>query len=151
MCVCVCVCVCARTHVCHAVLNCFSCVQLFATPWAVDCQAPLSMGFSRHKYQSGWPCPPPGDLPDPGIEPSSLMSSALAGGFFTTSTTWEAYIYIYMYLDPESPSPSSHTQNRDSFWIWLSFSCGLQVRPVLTERHCRKLKMSQRLERPWSY
>ena len=41
------------------------------------------MGFSEHEYWSGSPCPPPGDLPDPGIEPLSLMSPALAGGFFT--------------------------------------------------------------------
>ena len=47
------------------------------------------MEFSRQEYWSGLPCPPPGDLPIPGIEPSSLMSPALAGGFFTTSTTWE--------------------------------------------------------------
>ena len=50
-------------------------------------QAPLSKGFSRQEYWSGLPCPPPGDLPDPGIEPASLMSPALAGGFFTTSST----------------------------------------------------------------
>jgi len=43
------------------------------------------MGFSRQEYWSGLPCSPPGDLPDPGIEPTSLMSPALAGGFFTTS------------------------------------------------------------------
>ena len=47
------------------------------------------MEFSRQEYWSGLSCPPPGDLPDPGIEPSSLMSPALAGGFFTTSATWE--------------------------------------------------------------
>ena len=46
-------------------------VQLFATPWTVARQAPLSMGFSRQEYWSGLPCPPPGDLPDPGIEPRS--------------------------------------------------------------------------------
>ena len=46
------------------------------------------MGFSRQEYWSGLPCPPPGDLPDPGIEPASLTSSALAGGFSTTSATW---------------------------------------------------------------
>ena len=51
------------------VLNHFSLVQLFATLWAVACHAPLSMGFSRQKYWSGLPCPPPGDPPDPGIEP----------------------------------------------------------------------------------
>jgi len=48
------------------------------------------MGFSRQEYWSGLPCPAPGDLPDPGIEPGTLKSPALAGGFFTTSTTWEA-------------------------------------------------------------
>ena len=48
------------------------------------------MGFSRQEYFSGLPCPPSGDLPNPGIEPVSLMSPTLAGGFFTTSATWEA-------------------------------------------------------------
>ena len=66
-------------------LSCFSHVLLFATLWTIACQAPLSMGFSRQEYWSGLPCSPPGDLPDPGIEPTSLMSPALAGGFFTTS------------------------------------------------------------------
>ena len=47
---------------------------LFATPWSVALQAPLSMGFSRQEYWSWLPCPPPGDLPDPGIKPVSLMS-----------------------------------------------------------------------------
>ena len=56
----------------------------------VALQAPLSMGFSRQEYWNGLPCPPPGDLPHPGIEPVSLMSPELAGRFFTTSTTWEA-------------------------------------------------------------
>ena len=53
-------------------------------------QAPLSMGFSRQEYWSGLPCHPPGDLPDPRIESGSLVSPALAGGFFTPSATWEA-------------------------------------------------------------
>ena len=60
------------------------------TLWTVARQAPLSMGFSRQEYWSGLPFPPPGDLPDPGIKPESLMSPALAGGFFTSSTAWEA-------------------------------------------------------------
>ena len=57
----------------------------------MDCtrQAPLSMGFSRQEYQSGLPCPPPGDLPYPGIESLSLKSPSLAIEFFTTSSTWE--------------------------------------------------------------
>ena len=58
--------------------------------WTIVCKAPLSVGFSKQEYWSGLPCSPPGDLPDPGIEPTSLASPALAGGFFTTSTTWEA-------------------------------------------------------------
>ena len=62
----------------------------FATPWTAAHQARLSMGFSRQEYWSGLPCPPPGDLPNPGIEPTSPVSPALAGGFFTTGTTWEA-------------------------------------------------------------
>ena len=56
-----------------------SCPAL-VTLWTVARQAPLSMEFSREEYGDGLPCPPPGDLPDPGIEPVSLMSSALAGG-----------------------------------------------------------------------
>jgi len=55
--------------------------------WTVACQAPLSMGFSRQEYWSGLPCPSPGDLPGPGIEPVSPGFPALAGRFFTTSTT----------------------------------------------------------------
>ena len=51
------------------------------TPWTIVCQAPLSMGFSRQEYWSGFPFPSPGDLSDPGIKPTS---PALAGGFFTT-------------------------------------------------------------------
>ena len=54
-----------------------SCVQLFAIPWTVAHQTPLSMGFSRQEYCSGLPCPSPGDLPDPGMEPASLASPAL--------------------------------------------------------------------------
>jgi len=50
------------------------------------------VGFSRQEYWSGLPYPPPGDLPDPEIKPVSLMSPALAGGFFTTRATWEARI-----------------------------------------------------------
>ena len=59
--------------------------------YSMDCSVPgSSMGFSRQEYWSGLPCPPPGDLPHPGIEPVSLRSPALVGDFFTTSATWEA-------------------------------------------------------------
>ena len=57
-----------------SVLSRFSGVCLFVTPWTVAHQAPLSMGFSRREYWSGLPCPPPGALPDPGIEPASYVS-----------------------------------------------------------------------------
>ena len=78
-------------------LSHFSRVQLFVTPWTVTCQAPLSMGFSRQEYWSGLPCLPPGDLPKPEIDLSSLMSPALAGRFFTTSTTWETNLLSVLY------------------------------------------------------
>ena len=64
-------------------------------PWTVANQAPLSMGFSRQGYWSGLPCPPPGDLPDPQTELTSLVSPALPGTFFTTSTIWEAHTVLY--------------------------------------------------------
>ena len=64
-----------------------SCVRLFEAPGTVAHQASLCMEFSKQEYWSGLPFPSQGDLPDPGIEPGF---SALAGGFFTTSTTWEA-------------------------------------------------------------
>ena len=60
---------------------------LTATPWTTAQQAPLSVEFFMQEYWSGLPCPPPGDLPNPGIKPVSPASPALAGGFFTTSTT----------------------------------------------------------------
>ena len=69
------------------------------------------MGFSRQEYWSGLPCPPPGDLPDTGIEYVSLMSPALANGFFTISVTWEA---------PKHPPPLGTTD-----LIPFSMSLGL--------------------------
>ena len=56
--------------------------RVFATPWTVALQVPLTMGFSRQEYWSGLPFPSPGDLPGPGIEP---VSPVLAGQFFTTA------------------------------------------------------------------
>ena len=79
----------------HACVHGFSRVWLFATLWTVACQAPLSMGFSRQEYWSGLPC----NLPSTVIEPASLMSPVLVGGFFTTSATWEA---IYTHIECSS-------------------------------------------------
>ena len=75
------------------VLSLFSRVWLCATLLTVACQAPLSMGFSRQEYSSGWQCSPPGDLPNSKIEASSLTSPALAGEFLTISATWESRLH----------------------------------------------------------
>ena len=57
------------------------------------------MEVSRQECWSGLPCPPPGDLPNPGVEPASLVSPALTGGFFTTGATWEAWRVGYSLSD----------------------------------------------------
>ena len=75
-------------HAC--VLSHSSRVRLFVITWTVSIQAPLPMGFSRQEYWSGLPCPPPGDLPNLGVETVSLMSPALGGRFYTMSATGEA-------------------------------------------------------------
>ena len=66
--------------------------QTLVTPWTVARQAPLSMGFSRQEYWSGLPCPPPGDLPDLGIEPASLDVLCIDRWILGTSTTWGAQV-----------------------------------------------------------
>jgi len=70
--------------------SCFSHVRLLATLWTVARQALCPWGFSVQEYWNGLTFPSPGDLSNPGIELPSLISSALAGEFFTTNTTWEA-------------------------------------------------------------
>ena len=90
---------------CLCLLSGFSCVQLLCNP--MDCGL---QGFFRQEHWRGLPFPPPGDLPNPGIKPASLMSPALASKFFTTTATWE--------------TPSLH----DSciyLKIWLSFKSSL--------------------------
>ena len=73
-------------------------VLLFATPFTVACQDPLSIEFSGQEYWSGLPFPTPGDLPKQGIKPASLAAPALAGGFFTSSANWEDHILLYVSL-----------------------------------------------------
>ena len=76
-------------------LNHFTCVPVFATLWPIAHQTPLSMGFSRQAHWSGLPCPPPGDLSNPGIESASLKSPALAGGFHT-SASWGGWEHLQL-------------------------------------------------------
>ena len=65
--------------------------QLFATQWAVAPQAPLSMGFSRQEYRSGLPFPPPGDRPNPGIEPTLVSyASCIGRRILYHRTAWES-------------------------------------------------------------
>ena len=109
----------------ECVLSHFSHVWLFVTPWTVAHQPSLSMGFSRQEFSSELPCPSPGDLPDPEIKLASLTSPALAGGFFTTSTTWEALTW-------ENIRKFTHLSNDVrkccSVWQWIVlFSLHLKV------------------------
>ena len=71
------------------VLSHSSRVPLSATPWVIAHQGPLSIGFSRQEYWSGLPWPPPGGLPDPGIEPASPTSPALQAYFFFLSLSYQ--------------------------------------------------------------
>ena len=71
-----------------------------ATPWTAAHQAPLSTGFSRQEDWSGLPFPPPGDLPDPGIELMFFMSTALAGEFFTTEPLAKPQLLAYDRMNP---------------------------------------------------
>ena len=79
---------------CVCVLSYFSRVWLFATPRTIARQAPLSAGFSRQEYWSGLPFPPPGELPNSGIKPTSPATPALAGRFFTTELPGKPHISI---------------------------------------------------------
>ena len=91
-----------------------SCLILCAP---MDCSPPDSTvhGILQAKYWSGLPCPPLGDLPNPGIEPMSLMSPALAGGFFTTSATWEAW---FLWLgSPKTPHMCPTRQSQHTTWL----------------------------------
>ena len=129
-----------------------NCVRLFVTPWTVAHQAPLSMGFSRQEYWSGLPCPPLGNLPDPGIEPTSpalqadsLFTELLASFHYQWWKQQQALLFLFLLLTedwkwkwsrsvvPDSlpphgqwPAPSSSVhgifQARVLEWVAISFS-----------------------------
>ena len=119
------------------VFSCFSCVQLFVALWATAHQSPLLMGFSRQEYWTALSFLTPGDLPNPGMTLASLMSPALAGEFFNTSTTWEAPGTVCVQslqsrptlgnpMDCSPPGSSVHGifQARILEWVAISFSRG---------------------------
>ena len=123
-------------------LGCFSRVRLFATLWLIAHQAPLSMEFSRQllfgqEQWTGFPCSPPGDIPNPWIEPVSLTSPALADRLFIPSTTWEAQqlprvsasqscLTLCNLMDCGSPGSSvpGILQARILEWVAISVSTG---------------------------
>ena len=107
-------------------------VQLFVTLWTAACQAPLSMGFSRQEYWSGLPCPPPGDLPDPGIKPASPASSTSQVGSLPLShrvSLNQLQVYIYplpfgpLYHLPPHPSRSSQSTELSSLHYTAASHC----------------------------
>ena len=136
-------------------LSCYSCVPLFETPWTIACQAPLSLGSSRQAYWNRFPFPSPGDLPNPRMEPTSFTSPALAGGFFTTTPTWEAPTVVYIRLNTcedghhylhNTGHPPHHPWTSDVSWLkcqQLKFKvciyCLLWVLPHLS-RSLKSLK-----------
>ena len=77
------------------VLSHFSRVQHFETPWTGACQAPLSMGFSRQEYWNEFPCPAPGDIPNPGIK---TKSPALQADSLPTKPTGKPIYIVYLYF-----------------------------------------------------
>ena len=119
---------CVHTHTCTCVLQAKSlqsCLTL-ATPWAVAHQTPLSMGFSRQESWRGWPFPPPGGLPAPGIKPASLMSPALAGGVLTSRSTWEAP-YKRTHICITHTHTYTHTNTHPPKVCWGGQDTGLAV------------------------
>ena len=102
-----------KKNVCVCVWQLLSHVRLFVIPWAVACQAPLSMGFSRQEYWSGWPFPFPGDLPDPAIK----LGSHIVGRFF-----FLLFIYLFIswrLITLQYCSGFCHTLK----WISHGFTC----------------------------
>ena len=108
----------------HAKSGHFSHVRLFATMWTIAQHAPLSMGFLRQEYWSGLPCSPPGDLPNPGIEPTSLKSPASAGRLFTAtcqpvSFHLDSIPAVFLgsrYFHPARSSSPGHSEGAQCLW-----------------------------------
>ena len=100
---CLCVCMCAQS---------LSCVRLFATLWTVALHVLLSLGFFRQEHWSGLPCPPPGDLPNPGIEPASHYVPCIAGGFFTTCSMQSGHQWNHLRVQKQTKGYRWHFKSR---------------------------------------
>ena len=114
-------------HTCECAQS-LSCIRLFATPWTVALQTPLSVGFSRQEYWSGLPCPPPGDLPTPGIEHMSHVSCT-AGGFFITVTPGN----MHFRLHKDIPSPAYTASSNSALGGWRTPATGAET--LLVPQH----------------
>ena len=107
-------------------LSHFSCVRIFATPGTVACQAPLSMGFSRQEYWSGFPRPPPSYPPKPGIKPVSLASPTprlLKTGFQGSTCTWVSITALCTIAEGEKNSHVHKWSSRNTKYnisVWLN-------------------------------
>ena len=115
------------THVCV-----FSCVRFIKTPWTAACQTPLSMGFPWQEHWSGLPYPPPGDFPDPGIKPASLVSCI---GRFPTEPSGKPFLQLLscsvvsnslwfheqQHTRLPCPSPSPRIAQTHAHWVGDAF------------------------------
>ena len=112
---------CSPPSVC--MLSCFSRIWLCANLWTVPCQAPLSMGIFRQVYWSGLPCPPPGHLPDPGIETASPVAPESQADSLQLSRQSSP---SFLDSDPNQYQGCVALEHRESWianWICLKFNC----------------------------
>ena len=128
--------VCVLRHLCH--------VWLSVTLWTTACQVPLFMGFSRQECWSGLPFPSAGDLLNPRTEPISFVSPALAGGFFTTSATWDPW-WTPIHTSKPIPNIQEDFPSPQAFPSCLSQLQSPSSGSVLTSRgwECLKLHILQ--------
>ena len=121
-------------------LSHFNRIQLFVTPSSLAYQAPLSMGFSWQEYWSQMPFPSPGDLPDPGIKPTSLTSSALAGGFLPVVPPGKPIFDIHFLLSSQTLSSARRRYGLKLFFILIFNKYFSQFQLCSEDQACSKDK-----------
>ena len=122
-------------------------------PSWLNCRAPLSMGLSKQEHWSGLPFPSPGDLPDRGIKPTSFTCLVLAGRFFTTGATWEAFIYTLLHVKSWRrewqstpvlfPGESHRRRSLAGYSPWGRKESDMTERLTHTHTHTRRINNSQ--------